>query len=53
MVETKVLIVDDDSNICDLIELYFQKEGYRVFKANNGKEAIKTFGEKQLDLIVN
>jgi DNA-binding response OmpR family regulator len=52
MVETKVLVTDDDSNICDLIEIYLQKEGYKVYKASNGIEALKTFGEKQIDLIV-
>lgn len=52
MIESKVLIVDDDSNICDLIELYLQKEGYKVFKTYNGKEALKVFGEKQIDIVV-
>lgn len=52
MVETKVLVVDDDSNICDLIEIYLQKEGYKVYKAYNGKEAIKVFQDKIVDLIV-
>lgn len=52
MIETKVLVVDDDSNIVDLIELYLQKEGYKVFKAFNGNEALKTFKEKQIDIIV-
>jgi DNA-binding response OmpR family regulator len=52
MIETKVLVVDDDSNICDLIELYLQKEGYKVFKAFNGNEALKTFKEKQIDILV-
>lgn len=52
MIETKVLVVDDDNNICDLIELYLQKEGYRVFKAFNGDEALKIFKEKQIDIIV-
>lgn len=52
MIETKVLIVDDDTNICDLIELYIQKEGYKVFKAHNGRDALKLFAEKQVDIIV-
>jgi DNA-binding response OmpR family regulator len=52
MIETKVLVVDDDNNICDLIELYLQKEGYKVFKAFNGNEALKTFKEKQIDILV-
>ncbi len=52
MVETKVLIVDDDVNICNLIELYLQKEGYKVFVSNDGRDALKIFNSKQLDLIV-
>lgn len=52
MVESKVLVVDDDNNICDLIEIYLQKEGYKVYKAYNGREALKQFGEKQVDIIV-
>jgi DNA-binding response OmpR family regulator len=52
MVESKILVVDDDNNICDLIEIYLQKEGYKVYKAHNGKEALKVFGEKQIDIIV-
>lgn len=52
MVETKILVVDDDTNICDLIELYLNKEGYKVFKAFDGSEAIKIFKEKQVDLVV-
>lgn len=52
MVETKVLVVDDDVNICNLIEIYLQKEGYKVFKAHSGNDAIKTFNEKQIDLML-
>lgn len=52
MVETKVLVVDDDVNISDLIEIYLAKEGYKVYKAHNGREALKIFNEKQVDLIM-
>jgi DNA-binding response OmpR family regulator len=52
MVETKVLVVDDDVNISDLIEIYLVKEGYKVYKAHNGREALKLFNEKQVDLII-
>jgi DNA-binding response OmpR family regulator len=52
MVETKVLVVDDDVNISDLIEIYLVKEGYKVYKAHNGREALKIFIEKQVDLII-
>lgn len=52
MVETKVLVVDDDANICNLIELYLKKEGYKVYTANEGYECLKIFNSRQLDLIV-
>lgn len=52
MVETKVLIVDDDKNICDLIELYLLKEGYKTYKVYNGKDALKVFTEKPVDVVV-
>jgi DNA-binding response OmpR family regulator len=52
MVETKVLVVDDDVNISDLIEIYLVKESYKVYKAHNGREALKIFNEKQVDLVI-
>ena len=33
MLDTKILIVDDDTNICDLLKLYFENEGYSVKSA--------------------
>jgi DNA-binding response OmpR family regulator len=50
--ENRILIVDDDVNICDLLEIYLEKEGYKVYKANSGVDALKIFKERQLDLIV-
>lgn len=52
MVETRILVVDDDVNICNLIEIYLKKEGYKVFMAHSGSEAIKVFNDKQIDLIL-
>jgi len=37
----KILIVDDDPNILELLRVNLEKKGYRVFTAQNGKEAIK------------
>ena len=34
--KTKVLVIDDDVNICELIRLYFEKEGYEVMTVHNG-----------------
>ena len=37
---TKILVVDDDSNICELLRLYFEDEGYEVKTANDGAEGV-------------
>ena len=39
----KVLIVDDDKNICDLLRLYLEKEGYSVILSHDGEEAVVKF----------
>ena len=43
MLDTKILIVDDDHNICDLLKLYFENEGYEVKTANDGVECVSFF----------
>lgn len=39
----KVLIVDDDKNICDLLRLYLEKDGYGVILSHDGAEAVVKF----------
>mgnify|MGYP000007752521 CR=1 FL=1 len=39
----KVLIVDDDKNICDLLRVYLEKEGYSTIISNEGNEAMVKF----------
>ena len=48
----KVLIVDDDQNICELLRLYIEKEGYDTRIANDGKAALEEFDEYNPDLIM-
>ena len=36
----KILIVDDEPDILELIEYNLKKEGYQVFTARNGQEAV-------------
>ena len=48
----KVLIVDDDKNICELLRLYIEKEGYDTRIANDGKAALEVFDEYNPDLIM-
>ncbi len=52
MTRGKILIVDDDRNICELLRLYIEKEGYSIEIANDGGEALSKFHETQPDLIM-
>jgi len=50
--KTNILIVDDDVNICQLIRLYLEKEGYGVQYVHSGTAAIKAFTPGAVDLII-
>ena len=48
----KILIVDDDANIAELISLYLTKECYETMIVNDGEEALSVFGTFQPNLIL-
>ena len=50
--DTKLLIVDDDHNICDMLKLYFENEGYNVRTANDGMEGLSYFKAFDPDLVL-
>lgn len=52
MATEKILVVDDDLNICELLRLYLEKEGYTVIIANTGMQAVKAFAEHQPDMML-
>jgi two-component system OmpR family response regulator len=52
MASTKILVVDDDVNICEIIRLYLEKEGYEVLTAMDGKQAIEMFKEQAPGLVL-
>ncbi len=52
MQQNKILIVDDDVHICELLQLYLEKDNFTTYTANNGADAVKTFNEKNPDLIL-
>lgn len=52
MDDIKILIVDDDKNICELLRLYIEKEGYSTIVANDGKQAIELFEIENPNLIL-
>jgi two-component system, OmpR family, alkaline phosphatase synthesis response regulator PhoP len=48
----KILIVEDEQDILDLVQLYLKKEGYRTYAASTGLEGLKQAKAEQPDLIV-
>lgn len=48
----KILVVDDDRNICELLRLYIEKEGYDVVIANDGGQAVTKFKTEKPDLVL-
>lgn len=47
-----VLVCDDDKAILDSLEIYLNLEGYKVSKAENGRQALKTAEENDLQCII-
>ena len=52
MANQRVMIVDDDVNICELLRLYFEKEGYDVVTVNDGRTALEKVQQKEPDIIL-
>ncbi|HPP36774.1 MAG TPA: response regulator transcription factor [Clostridiales bacterium] len=50
--KTSVLVVDDDVNICELIRLYLEKEGYEVLAVHNGKSSLDVFTDFAPNLVI-
>lgn len=52
MIGEKILIVDDEIEICELIESYLTKEGFAPLVANDGKTALETLKSNKPSLII-
>ncbi|MEG2174944.1 MAG: response regulator, partial [Oscillospiraceae bacterium] len=48
----KIMVADDDRNICELLRLYLEKEQYTVVIANDGNEALSKFTTESPALIL-
>lgn len=48
----KILIIDDDKDICDLLRIYLEKEGYSTIISNNGEEGMVKFHALKPDIIL-
>ena len=48
----KILVVDDEKEIRNLIEIYLKNEGYEVIKARDGEEALEILEKEDIHLII-
>ena len=50
--QNRILVVDDDKNICELLRLYLEKEGFDVILAFDGADGLSKFTKENPDLIL-
>lgn len=48
----KILIIDDDKNICELLKTHLEKEGYSTIISNDGNEAMVKFNSLNPDMVL-
>ena len=48
----RIMIVDDDANICELVRLYLEKEGYETSVCLDGERALEEFKNRQPDMAI-
>lgn len=48
----KILVIDDDRNICDLLRLYLVNDGHDVIFAHTGSEGMDVFSREKPDLVI-
>ncbi len=52
MTDIKIMVVDDDSNIGELLRLYLEKEGFQTVVMPDGEQALAAFDTEQPDLML-
>lgn len=50
---TKILIVDDDKNVLEVLDARLISAGFNVYKAENGREALRIVQEQSIDLMIS
>ncbi|MDD5040644.1 MAG: response regulator [Candidatus Omnitrophica bacterium] len=48
----KLLVVDDEVDICDFVRSFFKERNFEVFVAYNGKKAIETIEKEKPDIVL-
>ncbi|MEA3222752.1 MAG: sigma-54 dependent transcriptional regulator [Thermodesulfobacteriota bacterium] len=49
---SKILVIDDDSSICETLDLYLTEEGYKVYTALTGTDGLGRFVEASPDVVI-
>ena len=52
MQDTKILVVDDEKEIADLIEIYLVSDGYKVYKAYNAMDGLDILAKEDIKLVL-
>lgn len=52
MAKPRILLVDDDPDILDVLEITLSDENYEILKAKDGEEALRVIKSKALDLVI-
>ena len=52
MEKQRILVVDDDPNVCELVSLYLDREGFHIECVHDGQQALDAFRRMHPDLIV-
>jgi DNA-binding response OmpR family regulator len=47
-----VVLVEDDAHIADLVSLYLDQSGYRVYRADNGADGLRVISDRQPKLVI-
>ena len=48
----QILVCDDDKAIVDAIQIYLEQEGYKIFKAYDGQEAVEILKSEEIHLLI-
>jgi len=49
--EKNILIIEDELTLLNIVSAYFEKAGYKVYKAENGLDGLEIYKTKQIDVI--
>ena len=52
MLDTKILVIDNDASVCEMLKNYFEKEGYEVKSVNDGVLGVDSFKLYNPDIVL-